>query len=67
MTFVFSVRPKMKTITSLIFLIVICLGSITSAEQLNVQTIPVESLEPVVIDKERLSALKYAPVVELEE
>ena len=67
MTFVFSVRPKMKTITSLIFLIVICLGSIASAEQLNVQTIPVESLEPVVIDKERLSALKYAPVVELEE
>ena len=67
MTFVFSVRPKMKTITSLILLTVICLGSITSAEQLNVQTIPVESLEPVVIDKERLSALKYAPVVELEE
>ena len=57
----------MKTITSLILLTVICLGSITSAEQLNVQTIPVESLEPVVIDKERLSALKYAPVVELEE
>ena len=67
MTFVFSVRPKMKTITSLILLTVICLGSITSAEQLNVQTIPVESLEPVVIDNERLSALKYAPVVELEE
>ena len=54
----------MKIITSLVFLSVICLAS---AEQLNVETIPVESLEPVVIDKERLSALKYAPVVELEE
>ena len=57
----------MKLLTSLIFLTFICLGSIASAEKLSVEATPVESLEPLVIDKEKLSAFKYAPVVELEE
>ena len=66
MTFMLSVRTKMKILASLIFL-TLCLGSIASAEKLSVEATPIESLEPVVIDKEKLSAFKYAPVVELEE
>ena len=66
MTFMLSVRTKMKILASLIFL-TLCLGSIGNAEKLSVEATPIESLEPVEIDKEKLSAFKYAPVVELEE
>ena len=57
----------MKKLTSLMFLTLIWLGSLTYAERLNGEAVPVESLEPLVIDKEKLSAFEYAPIVELEE
>ena len=67
MTFVASVRRRMKVRISLLILTIICLGSLVNAEMLNEEAIPIDSLEPLVIDKEKLSAFKHAPLVELEE
>ena len=67
MTFVFSESRRMKARISLLILTVLCLGSMTFAEKLTKEAIPIDSLKPVEISKERLSAFEYAPVVELEE
>ena len=38
-----------------------------SAKQINQEAIPIDSLEALEIDKDKLSALRNAPLVELEE
>ena len=61
------VELNKKLQASLLFLTLACLGSLTNATPMEDEAIPIESLEPLWIDQEKMDALRYAPVVELEE